>query len=70
MVKYIFNTNVDRNGYHEVHTENCVHRPAFYNTAVIGYHNTCREAISAVRRQYPAKKFDGCGHCCSSCHKY
>ena len=69
MKQYLVNKNTDHRGYHEVHTHDCQHRPHVNNSVNLGLHNTCREAINYVKRNYaiytPA---DGCYYCSRECH--
>lgn len=69
MQYYYFNDNTDDKGRHEVHTQNCAWLPNESNRTYIGYYSTCSEAIRAAKSAYPFKSFDGCYHCCNSCHQ-
>lgn len=66
---YYFYNYVDSKGNHEVHTGDCSYLPAVENRTYIGLYNSCSDAISAAKKQYPLKSFDGCYFCCTSCHK-
>lgn len=64
---------VDRNaqfnsGHHEVHdrasTKGCLPNPS--NRFNLGYHSTCRSAISEAKKYY--LKVNGCYHCANECH--
>lgn len=69
MRTYYFNNNVDSNGRHEVHAEDCSWLPSISNRTRIGYCNSCKEAIQKAQLEHPSESFDGCYHCCKSCHR-
>lgn len=60
---------VDNNGRHEVHTHDCNFLPNAENRVYLGDFNNCNEAINYAKTQYPKHNFDGCYHCCRTCHK-
>ena len=66
---YIFNTNLDKNGKHEVHIDNCPHKPELQNIKSIGYCTDCKDAIIKAKTNNPGKTFDGCAYCCPACHR-
>lgn len=66
---YYFNKNTDSKGNHEVHRDDCRFLPSSENRTYIGLFSTCEEAIKKAKESYPYETFDGCYHCCRSCHK-
>lgn len=69
MKHYYFNNNVDKNGFHEVHTKDCSYLNITKDRTYIGYCSDCKEAIIKAKSSYPYKSFDGCFWCCRDCHK-
>ncbi|WP_062320880.1 hypothetical protein [Halolactibacillus sp. JCM 19043] len=65
---YYFNINVDRNGKHEVHSENCSYLPNTANRKYIGLVSDCKQAMIKAKADNPSKEFDGCYYCCNACH--
>ena len=71
-MRYIVNKYSDDKGRHEVHNLNtCTHLPKMENRILIGDFNNCLDAIKEAKKKWPDPnfKFDGCYHCCYSCHK-
>lgn len=60
---------VDNNGCHEVHTYDCKFLPSEENRVYLGDFNNCNEAIKHAKVKHPGHNFDGCYHCCRSCHR-
>ncbi|MFD0942684.1 hypothetical protein [Savagea faecisuis] len=70
MFNYLYNRNVDDKGMHEIHHLNCKHLPDAENQrAIEGYHLDCSDALEQVKKQTNRNNFDGCWHCCPSCHQ-
>lgn len=70
MYKYIINQNVQPTGENEVHKEDiCDHLPYPENRILVGYFNTCREAIASARAKWPNNTIDGCAYCCPECNR-
>lgn len=65
---YYYNTSVDKNENHEVHTGECEYLPDVLNREMIGLENNCKDAILRAKKENPRKKFDGCFFCSRSCH--
>lgn len=66
---YYYNKNLDPKGNHEVHTSECSYLPKLENRVMIGYESNCQTAIQRIKRETGKTNFDGCYHCCYSCHK-
>ena len=64
---YYFNKNVDNNGFHEVHSEECIYVNC-KNLEEIGDFENCKDAIQAARFEHPLENFDGCFFYCKECH--
>ncbi|WP_081308318.1 MULTISPECIES: hypothetical protein [Enterococcus] len=69
MPYYIANKNKDDKGRHELHESTCNYLPLKQNQLSAGNHSDCSQAILALKKMYTNADFDGCKHCCSSCHK-
>ncbi len=68
MKRFIINKNPQPTGEHEVHDEErCVHLPLKENRILIGYFETCREAILVAKTRWPSYDIDGCAYC-TLCH--
>ncbi len=63
-MEYYVNTNAQSDGYHEVHSQDCLYMPI--NKRYLGNYNSCTAAVIAASRIYT--KADGCYYCCNSCH--
>lgn len=70
MKNYFFYKLPDKNGYHEVHHEDCAYLPGPYHRYAIGKFSNCEEAIKEVESLFPMLKFDGCFFCSESCHNH
>lgn len=66
---YYYNKNLDKNGNHEVHTDDCSYMPIPINRVFIGYEKDCYSAIQRVKNETGKQNFDGCFYCCYDCHK-
>lgn len=66
---YYYNKNLDSNGNHEVHHQNCSWMPKEHNKVLIGFSLDCDQAIRDVKAKTGKTNFDGCYHCCPKCHK-
>ena len=49
MVKYYVNENAQSDGYHEVHTQNCIHGPNKENRTFLGDFSSCAPAVQSVK---------------------
>jgi len=69
MSKYIINKNTQPTGENEVHREAvCDHLPFPENRILVGYFDTCRQAIAEAKAKWPSNTIDGCAYCCPECH--
>jgi len=69
MDKYIINENVQPTGEHEVHKEfYCPTLPDPKNRVLVGYFNSCRDAIAEAKKKWPDIEIDGCANCIPVCH--
>ncbi len=70
MQKFVINKNQQSNGDHEIHnaTTGCVFMPNPENQINLGYHNSCKEAVSYAKKQYSDSRINGCYYCCRACH--
>lgn len=66
---YYYNKNIDKNGNHEVHKEECSYLPELQNRVYIGYTNSCSSAIQRAKNETGKTNFDGCYYCSYECHK-
>jgi hypothetical protein len=66
MKNYYVNQNVQSNGDHEVHTENCVYLPSPLNRKYLGSFSNCKDAVNEAKKTY--SKSNGCKTCCNECH--
>ncbi|MCL7873514.1 hypothetical protein [Bacillus altitudinis] len=68
MIKsYFFDNNIDDKGMHTIHTEDCAFLP-HENRSLIGYQNSCKDAIEEAKKSTNYSNFNGCYFCCYSCH--
>ena len=70
MPRYCVNKNAQSgSGDHEVHDlasiKGCL--PQESNRIALGYHSSCREAVSAAKRLHYSDS-NGCAHCTPECH--
>ncbi len=65
MANYLVNKNPD-DGYHEVHTTSCSHKPSPSNQMMLGAFASCHGAVAKAKKIYP--KSDGCYWCSRPCH--
>jgi len=63
---YYVNKKEQANGDHEVHTTRCSFIPNSENRILLGYFNTCAEAVREAKKTY--SKSNGCYYCCRVCH--
>ncbi len=70
MPTFIINKNPQSNGDHEVHnaTTSCPYMPNSENQIDLGYHSSCREAVTYAIRQWPEHRINGCYYCAKECH--
>lgn len=71
MPYYCINRDAQSNGDHEVHEtspKQCQWLPATENRISLGYHTTCRGAVSEAKRRYPGNRINGCYYCSNECH--
>lgn len=70
MQKFVINKNQQNNGDHEVHnaTKGCSYMPNVENQVDLGYHSSCKEAVTKAKQQWPNNRINGCYYCCNSCH--
>lgn len=67
--KYFLNKNTQRNGDHEVHTEDCSYIPEPVNRIFLGTFETCYEAVIEAKMKYPQyTRINGCYYCSTTCH--
>jgi hypothetical protein len=66
MKKYYVNQNVQSNGDHEVHTEDCRYVPSVSNRKYLGEYSSCKPAVTEAKKTY--SKSNGCKTCCPDCH--
>ena len=64
--RYYVNTNVQPNGDHEVHHQDCLFLPGANNHEYLGAYNNCQDAVRESRKRY--RQTNGCYHCCGACH--
>lgn len=68
MPNYIINARKDENGYNEVHTTLCNHKPEFQNIRNLGYFINAKEAVTYAKKNgYPYA--DGCYYCSNEAHR-
>ncbi|UWY28116.1 hypothetical protein N4T20_20635 [Flavobacterium sp. TR2] len=65
-MKYYVNQNAQKNGDHEVHTENCQYLPSIANRKYLGDFSSCKPAVDEAKKTY--SKANGCKICSPSCH--
>ena len=64
---YRLNLNMQPNGDHEVHRDDCRYYPTLtYDN--LGRHSTCEAAVTAAKKRHPNKAINGCVHCARECH--
>lgn len=63
-MKYYVNDKAQKNGDHEVHTQNCPHLPD--TRTYLGDFASCKPAVEIAKKIYP--KSNGCYHCSKECH--
>ena len=70
MQKFIINQNQQSNGDHEVHNAStgCSHMPNVENQIDLGYHESCKEAVSGAKQKWSDNRINGCYYCCRVCH--
>ena len=69
MKLYIYNTNYNRDGFHEVHAKNdCTRLPEAQNTETIGYASDCYAAMTNAKAMTGKDNFDGCYYCSPECN--
>ncbi|NAS31992.1 hypothetical protein GTQ40_13485 [Flavobacteriaceae bacterium R38] len=66
MADYYVNDNIQSNGDHEVHKENCYWLSFVLNKTYLGNHSTCHSAIKEAKKTYPQS--NGCYFCSNECH--
>lgn len=66
MKKYYVNDNVQFNGDHEVHREDCQYLPQPQNRVYLGEYSNCEPAVTKAKGHY--KQVNGCKTCCANCH--
>ncbi len=66
MVRYYVNKNAQSDGYHEVHTQSCIHGPDLDNRLYLGDFSNCAPAVKEAKKHY--SKSDGCYYCSPNCH--
>lgn len=66
MAKHYVNKNVQSNGDHEVHKEDCSWLPEVHNRIYLGNFESCRPAVQEARKHYG--QVNGCYYCSSACH--
>ena len=64
MAKYCVNINVQPNGDHEVHREDCDFLPSHRKD--LGDHGTCRTAVAQAKQYF--WQSNGCFFCFRECH--
>lgn len=67
--QYLFNSQADDKGRHEVHISTCSYLPSYQNQQNLGYHGDCHSAIASAKSLDSSKYYDGCFWCCRECHK-
>lgn len=68
MARFCVNMNAQANGDHEVHnlTDGCSYLPDTDNRKDLGYHDSCRGAVTEAKKTYAQS--NGCYYCCKACH--
>lgn len=66
MKKYYVNNNVQSNGDHEVHNENCVYLPLQQNRTYLGFFFSCKDAVNEAKKHHT--QVNGCKTCSTECH--
>lgn len=65
MNHYYVHDDVDENGQHEVHNDNCFRLPK--DKSYLGYYSNSKEAVEKAKTIY--SNSDGCYHCCRDSHR-
>lgn len=70
MTRFIINKKSQANGDNEVHntTNGCLYMPNIENQIDLGYHSSCKEAVTYAKTKYTNNKINGCYYCCRNCH--
>jgi hypothetical protein len=64
---YRLNLNMQPNGDHEVHADDCRYYPTL-TYDVLGRYRDCETAVAEAKRKHPKKAINGCVHCARPCH--
>jgi hypothetical protein len=67
MKNYYVNNTEQKNGDHEVHTDECPYFKVIVSKKYLGLFSSCKPAVDEAKKTYPQS--DGCAYCCSECHK-
>ncbi|WP_264524865.1 hypothetical protein [Flavobacterium sp. N502536] len=67
MKTYYVNDTAQKNGDHEVHTDECPYFKSITSKTRLGVFSNCKDAVDRSKKIYPNS--DGCAYCCPECHK-